>query len=141
MSSHFENIKNKLKSIVSGDSDKPVKRPDGRYDNVDFSKATGYVYPPIKCSYTRRDALIFVCITISPRKLKEGLISLGRPTQLDANKTRYNSSTSYTQSSHYSPRFPSTLHSSKPIMMFSISSLEQQVEVYQEHHHSMRNGL
>ncbi|KAH8650074.1 HotDog domain-containing protein [Xylariales sp. PMI_506] len=40
-------------------SDKPVKNVSGRYDNVDFRKAVGYKYPPIKCSYNRRDVLLF----------------------------------------------------------------------------------
>ncbi|KXJ90407.1 HotDog domain-containing protein [Microdochium bolleyi] len=40
-------------------SDKPVKNASGRYDNVDFRKAAGYEYPPIKCSYNRRDVLLF----------------------------------------------------------------------------------
>ncbi|KAL0940045.1 peroxisomal multifunctional enzyme [Colletotrichum truncatum] len=38
---------------------KPVKNASGRYDNVDFRKAAGYQYPPIKCSYNRRDVLLF----------------------------------------------------------------------------------
>jgi acyl dehydratase len=41
-------------------SDKPVwNEKTGRYDNVDFRKAVGYRYPPIKCSYNRRDVLLF----------------------------------------------------------------------------------
>ncbi|KAI1627983.1 HotDog domain-containing protein [Exophiala viscosa] len=40
-------------------SDIPVQNSSGRYDNVDFKKATGFEYPPIKCSYNRRDVLIF----------------------------------------------------------------------------------
>jgi len=36
-----------------------VKNASGRYDNVDFRKAAGYQYPPIKCSYNRRDVLSF----------------------------------------------------------------------------------
>ncbi|CAK7219509.1 hypothetical protein SBRCBS47491_003876 [Sporothrix bragantina] len=40
-------------------SDKPVKNASGRYDNVDFRKAAGYEYPVIKCSYNRRDVLLF----------------------------------------------------------------------------------
>ncbi|KAM5351018.1 hypothetical protein ACJ41O_003741 [Fusarium nematophilum] len=40
-------------------SDRPVKNASGRYDNVDFRKAAGYQYPPIKCSYNRRDVLLF----------------------------------------------------------------------------------
>ncbi|KAI2604169.1 HotDog domain-containing protein [Hypoxylon fragiforme] len=40
-------------------SDKPVKNASGKYDNVDFRKATGYQYPPIKCAYNRRDVLLF----------------------------------------------------------------------------------
>ncbi|KIW02234.1 uncharacterized protein PV09_06387 [Verruconis gallopava] len=40
-------------------SDRPVKRADGRYDNVDFTKATGYRYPPVKCSWNRRETLLF----------------------------------------------------------------------------------
>lgn len=43
-------------------SDTPVKNASGRYDNVDFRKAAGYEYPPIKCSYNRRDVLLFVCL-------------------------------------------------------------------------------
>ncbi|CAG9948097.1 unnamed protein product [Clonostachys rosea f. rosea IK726] len=39
--------------------DKPVKNASGRYDNVDFRKAAGFKYPPIKCSYNRRDVLLF----------------------------------------------------------------------------------
>ncbi|KAF9874247.1 peroxisomal dehydratase [Colletotrichum karsti] len=39
--------------------DRPVKNASGRYDNVDFRKAAGYQYPPIKCSYNRRDVLLF----------------------------------------------------------------------------------
>lgn len=38
----------------------PTLNPSGRYDNVDFTKAAGYTYPPIKCSYLRRDVLLFV---------------------------------------------------------------------------------
>jgi peroxisomal enoyl-CoA hydratase 2 len=41
-------------------SDKPVKNASGRYDNVDFRKAPGFKYPPIKCGYNRRDVLLFV---------------------------------------------------------------------------------
>lgn len=41
-------------------SDRPVKNASGRYDNVDFSKAAGFEYPPMKCSYNRRDVLLFV---------------------------------------------------------------------------------
>ena len=44
--------------MASGD--KPVKRADGRYDNVDFSKAAGYKYPPVKCSWNKRETLLFV---------------------------------------------------------------------------------
>ncbi|KAJ3526562.1 hypothetical protein NM208_g11130 [Fusarium decemcellulare] len=40
-------------------SDRPVKNASGRYDNVDFRKAAGFKYPPIKCSYNRRDVLLF----------------------------------------------------------------------------------
>ncbi|KAI1332319.1 Thioesterase/thiol ester dehydrase-isomerase [Xylariaceae sp. FL0255] len=40
-------------------SDRPVKRPDGRYDNVDFRKAVGHKFRPLKCSYNRRDVLLF----------------------------------------------------------------------------------
>ncbi|CAK7207435.1 hypothetical protein SEUCBS139899_010245 [Sporothrix eucalyptigena] len=40
-------------------SDRPVKNASGRYDNVDFRKAAGYEYPVIKCSYNRRDVLLF----------------------------------------------------------------------------------
>ncbi|KAF2651225.1 Thioesterase/thiol ester dehydrase-isomerase [Lophiostoma macrostomum CBS 122681] len=40
-------------------SDKPVKRPDGRYDNVDFRKAVGFKLPTVKASYLRRDILLF----------------------------------------------------------------------------------
>lgn len=41
-------------------SDKPIYDPSTkRYKNVDFSKAAGYRYPPIKCSYNRRDVLLF----------------------------------------------------------------------------------
>ncbi|KAJ4286778.1 hypothetical protein N0V90_013030 [Kalmusia sp. IMI 367209] len=41
------------------DKDKPVKRPDGRYDNVDFTKAVGFKLPTVKASYLRRDVLLF----------------------------------------------------------------------------------
>ncbi|KAI0150775.1 Thioesterase/thiol ester dehydrase-isomerase [Xylariaceae sp. FL1272] len=41
------------------DSDRPIKRADGRYDNVDFRKAVGHKFKPIKCSYNRRDVLLF----------------------------------------------------------------------------------
>lgn len=37
----------------------PVRNASGRYDNVDFRRATGFIYPPIKCSYNRRDVLLF----------------------------------------------------------------------------------
>ncbi|KAF2837364.1 hypothetical protein M501DRAFT_938010 [Patellaria atrata CBS 101060] len=40
-------------------SDIPVKNSSGRYDNVDYKKAVGFKYPPIKCSYLRRDVLLF----------------------------------------------------------------------------------
>ncbi|OAA57627.1 MaoC-like dehydratase [Niveomyces insectorum RCEF 264] len=40
-------------------TDKPVKNASGRYDNVDFRKAVGYRYPVLKCSYNRRDVLLF----------------------------------------------------------------------------------
>ncbi|KAJ2985424.1 hypothetical protein NUW58_g5536 [Xylaria curta] len=39
--------------------DLPVKRANGRYDNVDFRKAVGYKFRPIKCAYNRRDVLLF----------------------------------------------------------------------------------
>ncbi|KAK2043430.1 Thioesterase/thiol ester dehydrase-isomerase [Colletotrichum somersetense] len=39
--------------------DIPVKNASGRYDNVDFRKAAGHQHPPIKCSYNRRDVLLF----------------------------------------------------------------------------------
>jgi acyl dehydratase len=39
--------------------DKPTKNSSGRYDNVDFRKAAGYRYPPVTCSYNRRDVLLF----------------------------------------------------------------------------------
>ncbi|KAI1819803.1 Thioesterase/thiol ester dehydrase-isomerase [Xylaria intraflava] len=39
--------------------DRPVKRADGRYDNVDFRKAVGHKFCPIKCAYNRRDVLLF----------------------------------------------------------------------------------
>jgi hypothetical protein len=42
-------------------NDKPVRRPDGRYDNVDFRKAIGFKLPTVKASYLRRDILLFVC--------------------------------------------------------------------------------
>lgn len=42
------------------DKDKPIKRPDGRYDNVDFTKAAGFKLPTVKASYLRRDVLLFV---------------------------------------------------------------------------------
>lgn len=45
---------------MATDSDRPIKNASGRYDNVDFRKAAGYQYPPIKCSYNRRDVLLFV---------------------------------------------------------------------------------
>ncbi|KAF3026553.1 hypothetical protein E8E14_013945 [Neopestalotiopsis sp. 37M] len=38
---------------------RPVRNASGRYDNVDFRKAAGFKYPPIKCSYNRRDVLLF----------------------------------------------------------------------------------
>ncbi|KAF3800051.1 Peroxisomal multifunctional enzyme type 2 [Colletotrichum gloeosporioides] len=44
---------------VMASSDVPVKNASGRYDNVDFRKAAGYQHPPIKCSYNRRDVLLF----------------------------------------------------------------------------------
>lgn len=40
--------------------DIPIKQPDGRYTNVDFTKATGFKLPTIKASYLRRDVLLFV---------------------------------------------------------------------------------
>ncbi|KAI1129014.1 HotDog domain-containing protein [Nemania abortiva] len=40
-------------------SRRPVKRPDGRYDNVDFREAAGHQLRPIKCTYNRRDVLLF----------------------------------------------------------------------------------
>ncbi|TGJ80856.1 hypothetical protein E0Z10_g7925 [Xylaria hypoxylon] len=40
-------------------NDRPVKRADGRYNNVDFRKAVGYKFRPIKCAYNRRDVLLF----------------------------------------------------------------------------------
>ncbi|OIW23754.1 hypothetical protein CONLIGDRAFT_692546 [Coniochaeta ligniaria NRRL 30616] len=43
----------------SSPSDKPIRNGSGRYDNVDFRKAVGYKYPPVKCSYNRRDVLLF----------------------------------------------------------------------------------
>ncbi|KAK5633684.1 hypothetical protein RRF57_009399 [Xylaria bambusicola] len=42
-----------------GVEDIPVKRSDGRYDNVDFRKAVGHKFRPIKCAYNRRDVLLF----------------------------------------------------------------------------------
>ncbi|KAI1186677.1 HotDog domain-containing protein [Nemania serpens] len=40
-------------------SDRPVRRADGRYDDVDFRKAAGHKFRPIKCGYNRRDVLLF----------------------------------------------------------------------------------
>ncbi|GKT43626.1 putative delta(7)-sterol 5(6)-desaturase [Colletotrichum spaethianum] len=40
--------------------DRPVRNASGRYDNVDFRKAAGYEHLPIKCSYNRRDVLLFL---------------------------------------------------------------------------------
>jgi hypothetical protein len=40
----------------------PVKNASGRYDNVDFRKATGHKLPAVKVSYLRRDVLLFVRI-------------------------------------------------------------------------------
>jgi peroxisomal enoyl-CoA hydratase 2 len=46
--------------------DKPIKRSDGRYDNVDFTKAAGFKLPTVKASYLRRDVLLFVRSLPSP---------------------------------------------------------------------------
>lgn len=43
-------------------ADIPVKNASGRYDNVDFSKAIGFQHQPLKCSYNRRDVLLFVSL-------------------------------------------------------------------------------
>ena len=43
-----------------GAEDYPLKRSDGRYDNIDFRKAVGHQFRPIKCAYNRRDVLLFV---------------------------------------------------------------------------------
>lgn len=51
-------------------SDRPVKNASGRYDNVDFRKAAGYKYPPLKCSYNRRDVLLFVSALCLPTAIK-----------------------------------------------------------------------
>ena len=45
---------------MGADGDRPVRRPDGRYDNVDFTKAIGFKLPKVKASYLRRDVLLFV---------------------------------------------------------------------------------
>jgi hypothetical protein len=45
---------------MTAPSDKVVKNDSGRYDNVDFKKAVGHKYPPIKACYLRRDVLLFV---------------------------------------------------------------------------------
>ncbi|KAI1843559.1 hypothetical protein JX266_010192 [Neoarthrinium moseri] len=37
----------------------PIRNSTGRYENVDFRKAIGFQYPPVKCSYNRRDVLLF----------------------------------------------------------------------------------
>ncbi|GAP87002.2 putative peroxisomal dehydratase [Rosellinia necatrix] len=42
-----------------GFGDQPIKRADGRYDNVDFHKAVGHKFRAIKCAYNRRDVLLF----------------------------------------------------------------------------------
>jgi hypothetical protein len=55
-------------------SDKPVKNAAGRYNNVDFHKAVGYKYPPIKCSYNRRDVLLFVGLRSEVKPLGSTLI-------------------------------------------------------------------
>ncbi|GJC77261.1 putative dehydratase NIT22 [Colletotrichum liriopes] len=44
---------------MGSSDDEPVRNELGRYDNVDFRKAAGYEHPPIKCSYNRRDVLLF----------------------------------------------------------------------------------
>ncbi|KAF2642999.1 Thioesterase/thiol ester dehydrase-isomerase [Massarina eburnea CBS 473.64] len=41
------------------EKDKVIKRPDGRYDNVDFTKAINFKLPTVKASYLRRDVLLF----------------------------------------------------------------------------------
>ncbi|KAI0114409.1 HotDog domain-containing protein [Nemania sp. FL0031] len=40
-------------------SRRPVRRADGRYDNVDLREAVGHKFQPIKCAYNRRDVLLF----------------------------------------------------------------------------------
>ncbi|KAF2676603.1 Thioesterase/thiol ester dehydrase-isomerase [Lentithecium fluviatile CBS 122367] len=41
------------------EKDKVIQRPDGCYDNVDFTKAVGFKLPTAKASYLRRDVLLF----------------------------------------------------------------------------------
>ncbi|OCK75610.1 Thioesterase/thiol ester dehydrase-isomerase [Lepidopterella palustris CBS 459.81] len=45
--------------MVPSSSNKVVKNASGRYDNVDFTKAVGHQFAPIKASYLRRDVLLF----------------------------------------------------------------------------------
>lgn len=54
----------------SPNEDKPTKLPNGRYTNVDFSKATNYKLPVLKANYTRRDVLLFVHFPAHPRTNK-----------------------------------------------------------------------
>ena len=110
----------------------PTKNSSGRYDNVDFSKATGYKLPPVKASYLRRDVLLFVSTKQYPSfpilaDLRLRQILSGSP------KTNFISYMNSIQSSPLSPHSLSTLLSSKQTKMSSISSKEQSALASQVH--------
>jgi hypothetical protein len=112
----------------------PTKNSSGRYDNVDFSKATGHKLSPIKASYLRRDVLLFV----SMKRYSSFPISADpilRPIPLGSPKTNFTSCMNSIQSSPLSPPFPSILLSSKQTKMFSTSSREQSALLSQAPHH------
>ena len=50
----------RLRQTTMASSSKPVLDYQRQYDNVDFRKAAGFRYPAVKCSYNRRDVLLFV---------------------------------------------------------------------------------
>jgi hypothetical protein len=116
----------------------PTKNSFGRYDNVDFSKATGHKLSPIKASYLRRDVLLFVSMKrylTSPISADTRLrqIPLGSP------KTNFISYMNSIRSSPPSPLSPSILLSNKQIKMSSTSSREQSVLPSQVPHHLIPN--
>lgn len=127
-------------------SDKPVKNASGRYDNVDFRKAAGYEYPPIKCSYNRRDVLLFVRMLPIPicflathdHEMTDSWV-LPRPMQSVSRRTNATSCMNCTLALRRSRHFLSISPSSKQTRMYLTSSHGRHLVLCRARRHSMHS--